>query len=142
MSTSPPRSRATPLVRGFAGACPHCGGRGIFAGVAELKDACPSCGFSFVREEGYWVGAMTVIMALVLILFGAWFVGGMLLTWPEVPWTTLLIGGLILNAIVPFTLYGWSKSIWVGLDLTFNPARAEEFRSGEQPGPRPSADAP
>ena len=130
------QSKITVIRRGLLGRCPHCGERGIFAGIAELKDACPACGFSFVREEGYWVGAMTVIMALVLIIFGAWFVGGMLLTWPDVPWTGLLIGGLVLNGIVPFVLYGWSKAIWVGLDLAFSPARAEEF------GARPAGDTP
>lgn len=129
--SSPPRPRILPLLRGFAGRCPHCGGRGIFAGIAELRDACPSCGFSFVREEGYWVGAMTVIFALILVVFGAWFVGGMLLTWPQVPWTGLLIGGLVLNGLLPVLGYGWSKAIWVGLDLTFTPARAEEFRRDE-----------
>jgi uncharacterized protein (DUF983 family) len=99
----------------------------VFKGIADLQDACPTCRFSFVREEGYWVGAMTVIMAIIILSFGAWFVGGMLITWPDVPWTALLIGGLIINGIVPIVLYGWSKTIWVGLDLAFNPARAEEF---------------
>lgn len=130
MNPTRPTSRLTPLVRGFRGACPHCGGRGIFRGIADLRDACPTCGFSFVREEGYWVGAMTVIMALILVLFGGWFVGGMVLTWPDVPWTGLLIGGVILNGLVPFVLYGWSKTIWLGLDMAFNPARADEFRAG------------
>jgi uncharacterized protein (DUF983 family) len=127
VQTSPPPSRIAPLARGVTGRCPNCGGRGIFAGIAELQEACPSCRFSFVREEGYWLGAMIVIMALVLVSFGLWFVGGMLLTWPDVPWTGLMIGGLLINGIIPFVLYGWSKSIWVGLDMTFNPARAEEF---------------
>jgi uncharacterized protein (DUF983 family) len=121
-------SRIVPLARGLAGRCPACGGRGVFASLNELQEACPTCRFSFVREEGYWLGAMIVIMALVLVTFGAWFVGGMLLTWPDVPWTGLLIGGILLNAIVPLVLYGWSKTIWVGLDLAFNPARAEEYR--------------
>jgi uncharacterized protein (DUF983 family) len=122
-----PPSRLTTLLRGVRGRCPNCGGRGIFAGIAELQDACPTCRFSFVREEGYWLGAMIVIMALVLVSFGTWFVGGMLLTWPDVPWTGLMIGGLLINGVIPFVLYGWSKAIWVGLDLAFNPARAEEF---------------
>jgi uncharacterized protein (DUF983 family) len=122
-----PPSRLTTLFRGVRGRCPNCGGRGIFAGIAELQDACPTCRFSFVREEGYWLGAMIVIMALVLVSFGTWFVGGMLLTWPDVPWTGLMIGGLLINGVIPFVLYGWSKAIWVGLDLAFNPARAEEF---------------
>lgn len=133
MTTSQPPSRITPLLRGVRGACPHCGGRGVFKGIADLKDACPTCRFSFVREEGYWVGAMTVIMAVILIVFGLWFVGGMLLTWPDVPWTVLLVGGLVLNGLVPVLLYGWSKTIWVGLDMTFNPARAEEFRDDPAP---------
>lgn len=124
-------SRIAPLVRGFVGACPNCGGRGVFASINELAEHCPTCRFSFVREEGYWVGAMTVIMAVILLVFGAWFVGGMLLTWPDVPWTGLMIGGVVLNALVPVLLYGWSKAIWVGLDLTFTPARADEFLPGE-----------
>lgn len=131
MQTSPPSSRVAPLGRGLAGRCPNCGGRGIFAGIAELQESCPTCRFSFVREEGYWLGAMIVIMALVLVSFGTWFVGGMLLTWPDVPWTALLIGGLVINGVIPFVLYGWSKAIWVGLDVTFNPARAEEFLPDE-----------
>ncbi|MEX0868767.1 MAG: DUF983 domain-containing protein [Nitriliruptoraceae bacterium] len=126
---STPRLR--PLIRGVQGRCPHCGGRGIFRGIANLEDACPSCGFSFVREDGYWVGAMTVNTAIILVVFGAWFVGGMVVTWPAVPWTGLLVGGIVVNSIIPFLLYGWSKAIWVGLDLTFNPARAHEFRPAD-----------
>lgn len=125
---SAPPSKPRVIARGLRGRCPHCGGRGIFAGLDELQEACPTCGFSFVREEGYWVGAMIVIFGVVLGIFAVWFVGGMLVTWPDVPWTVLLIGGLVLNGLVPFVLYGWSKAVWVGLDLAFNPARAEELR--------------
>ncbi len=128
-------SRATPLYRGLRGACPHCGGRGIFAGVNDLTDHCPTCRFSFVREEGYWLGAMIVIMALVILIFGTWTVGGLLLTWPDVPWTMLTVVGIGLNIVVPFALYGWSKTIWVGLDITFNPARIEEFAPDPDHGP-------
>ena len=105
----------------------------MFRSITELEDRCPTCGLSFVREEGYWVGAMTVIMALVLVIFGLFFVGGMLLTWPDVPWNLLLIGGILLNVVVPFALYGWSKTIWMGLDFAFNPARADDF-GGAQDG--------
>lgn len=107
----------------------------MFASITELVPVCPTCGFSFVREEGYWVGAMTVIMAIVLVVFGAWFVGGMIATWPDVPWTGLLVGGIVVNTLVPFLLYGWAKTIWVGLDLAFNPARAEEFLGSAPDGP-------
>ena len=127
MTASRSHSRITPLARGFAGRCPNCGSRGVFKGIADLKDACPTCRFSYVREEGYWLGAMIVIMALIIVSFGTFFIGGMLLTWPDVPWTGLLIGGLIINGLLPVFGYGWAKTIWVGLHLAFDPARAEEF---------------
>ena len=89
-------------------------------GVADLRDACPSCGLDFEREEGYWVGAMIVIFAVVEVVFGAVLVGGILLTWPDVPWTVLLVAGLVLNGVVPFVGYGWAKAIWLGLDRGFS----------------------
>jgi uncharacterized protein (DUF983 family) len=109
-------SRGQAVRRGLAGRCPRCGGRGIFKGVMDLTESCPTCGLAFEREEGYWVGAMIVIFALVEVVFGAVFVGGMLLTWPDVPWTGLLITGLVLNGVVPFVGYGWAKAIWLGFD--------------------------
>jgi uncharacterized protein (DUF983 family) len=126
VSDTAPRSRVTPLVRGVRGACPHCGGRGIFKGIADLKDACPTCRFSFVREEGYWLGAMIVAIGVTEALFGVWFVGGMLVTWPDVPWTMLLVGGLVLNATIPVVTYPWSKTTWMGLHHAFVPPDASE----------------
>ena len=116
-------SRGQAVRRGMAGRCPACGARGIFTGsvlMPDLKDACPSCGLTFAREEGYWVGAMIVIFALVEIVFGATLLFGILLTWPDVPWTALLITGLVLNGVVPFLGYGWAKAIWLGLDRGFS----------------------
>lgn len=120
--------RITALSRGLRGRCPNCGGRGVFRGIADLEEQCPTCGFSFVREEGYWVGAMVVIFGVIIVLYGTWLLGGLLLTWPDVPWNLLMIGGLIIAGISPLVLYGWSKTVWLGIDMTFNPARAEEFR--------------
>ncbi len=120
------RPRPVALARGLRGRCGNCGGRGILAGPLELRERCRGCGLSFVREEGYWVGAMTVIMALVIVTFAAFFVGGMLLTWPDVPWTPLLVGGLVINGLLPFLAYSWAKAVWLGLDLTFNPVQPED----------------
>ncbi len=114
-------ARMSPLARGLKGQCPRCGGRKIFTGMADLKDECPTCGLEFVREEGYWLGAMIVIMALVIISFTIFLGIGLLATWPDVPWTGLTIGGLVVNAIVPMALYGWSKTVWMGIDHSMNP---------------------
>jgi uncharacterized protein (DUF983 family) len=99
--------------------CPVCGQRGLFDSFFTIKTACPTCGLTFEREDGYWLGAMIVDMALVLVTFGVVFVGGMLLTWPDVPWTGLLYGTLALNLIVPIVGYPWSMTTWMGMHHAF-----------------------
>lgn len=131
--------RSARLSRGMRKRCARCGERDVWASFFELKDRCPRCGYLFVREDGYWVGAMTVIVVLTELVFGIAFVGGMLLTWPDVPWTGLLIAGLVLNAVVPVAFYPWSKTMWIGLDLFFSPPtaaeEAESIAAGQEPDP-------
>lgn len=98
----------------------------MFRSLTELHERCPTCGFGFVREEGYWLGAMVVIIAIVEVVFGALLVGAIASTWPDVPWTPLLIAGLVLNGVVPFVGYGWAKTIWMGIHYAFSPATATE----------------
>lgn len=114
------------LGRGMLQRCPRCGARGLFESFFRLRARCPGCGYGFEREEGYWLGSMIVIMALTLVVFGTVFVGGMVLTWPDVPWDLLLVLGLVVNLLVPILAYPWSQTTWMGLDLTFHPLEASE----------------
>ena len=82
-----------------------------------MVEQCPTCGRRFEREEGYWLGAMIVNIAVTEALFVVVFVGGMLVTWPDVPWTPLLIASIAVNAIVPVLFYPRSKTVWVALDV-------------------------
>ncbi len=133
-------SRGRIVLRGLCGHCPRCGGRGVFASLNELRERCPTCGLAFVREDGYWLGAMTVAILVVELVFGVFFIGGMLLTWPDVPWTGLLIGGLVLNATLPIVTYGWSKTVWLGLDLAFFPTSVLEEAEAITHADAPPAD--
>ena len=119
-------SRGTAVRRGVAGRCPRCGGRGILRGVWDLRTSCPTCHLDFEREEGYWVGAMIVIFAIVEVVFGALLVVGIATTWPDVPWTALLVAGVVLNGVVPFVGYGWAKAIWLGVDRGFSDVDAPD----------------
>jgi uncharacterized protein (DUF983 family) len=114
------------LGRGMARRCPRCGSGDLFASFFRLRSRCPRCAYGFEREEGYWLGAMIVIMALTELVFAAFFVGGMVLTWPDVPWTLLLVVGVALNIIVPVFGYPWSQTTWMGLHLAFHPLEAAE----------------
>lgn len=109
------------LGRGLAMRCSTCGSGGLFESFYTLHERCRTCGTAFEREEGYWVGAMIVLIAATEALFALWFVGGMLLTWPDVPWTALLVGGIVLNLTFPVLAYPWSKTAWMGLHDAFVP---------------------
>lgn len=104
------------LARGLGRACPRCGRRGIFVTYFTLRVRCPNCRMLLDREDGYWTGAIGVNLAVTEAVFGLAFGGGILFTWPDVPWTALLIGALLLNAVVPIVFYPMAKTIWLGLD--------------------------
>lgn len=90
-----------------------------------MVERCPGCDYVFEREEGYWVGALIVNTTVAIAVFFLIFVGGMLVTWPDVPWTTLSITSLVAMGVGPLLLYRQSKTIWVWLDLTFLPHKRE-----------------
>lgn len=116
----------TVVGRGLTGRCPGCGSRGIFKGVTDLKEDCPTCGLHFEREDGYWLGSMIVIMGMVLGTFGVVTVGGIALFWPDVPWTAVTIAGIAANVLVPTLGYGYAKSVWQGLSWGFSPPTTAE----------------
>ena len=111
---------------GMARRCARCGTGGIFRSYYRLHPTCPSCGMRFEREDGEWTGALTVIMAVTELIFGVFLVAGLFLTWPDVPWTTLLVGGIVINILAPVLLYPWSQSVWIGLHYAFVPLDAAE----------------
>ena len=122
---TPWRARSTGgqrVARGLRGRCPRCGARGIADGFLDLAERCPACSWTFEREEGFWVGAMVVLFAAVELLFGLLLLVVIVAAWPDVPWTPLLVAGLVLNGAVPFLLHRWSRSTWLGLHSAFVPA--------------------
>jgi uncharacterized protein (DUF983 family) len=119
--------RRAAVLRAFRRRCPWCGGRGVFASWFELRSACPTCGYRFAREEGYWVGAMVVIMGLIEAVFAVLMVGVIGLTYPDVPWRPLLVAGLALMVVVPILGYPLAKLLWIAIDLLVH------HRDGELP---------
>jgi len=114
--------------------CPVCGSSGIWSSFGQTVDQCPGCRYRYAREEGYWVGGLIVNLALAFLLFLLVFVGGMLVTWPDVPWTGLLIATVAAMVLAPVILYPQSKTIWVWLDLKVHPYEGDERDWERQPG--------
>ena len=119
------------LGRALRRRCPVCASGGIFDGWFTLRDRCPRCGFSFEREEGYWVGAMIVNIGGAQLLFFAVFLGGLALTYPDVPWTALLVAGLAVMAVFPIVFYPLSKMLWLWGDLAIR-GRTSDWGDGDR----------
>jgi uncharacterized protein (DUF983 family) len=114
------------MKRGLLRRCPRCGNGGIFDSYFKLKESCPTCGYSFERESGYWVGAIAINMAVAEAIFFVVFIAAILATMPGVEWIPLLFVALITNAVVPVLFYPFSKTVWMAGDLYFHRDREEE----------------
>lgn len=117
------------LFRGLTRRCPRCGEWKIFERWFTMVDRCPRCNLRFEREEGYWVGAMTMNIGVTELLFAALLVIAVVLTWPDIPVWPLVAAGVAINGIFPVVFYPFSKTIWLAVDLAYlHPLSTEEIQ--------------
>jgi uncharacterized protein (DUF983 family) len=113
------------LGRALRRRCPRCGSP-AFESFFTLRVHCDSCGLRFEREQGYWVGALIINTAVTFATFLVLFVGGMALTWPDVPWGVIAAVTLVSMILVPLLFYPLSKTIWMALELSWHPLEDQE----------------
>jgi uncharacterized protein (DUF983 family) len=108
--------------------CPHCGSRGILASWFRLKERCPRCKLHLHREEGdYFLGAYTIMLFAVEMLFAFGFLIVLLVTWPNPPWAAIQwVGAVVLFAGV-LIAYPFAKTLWLAIDLIFRPVSSTEL---------------
>lgn len=70
---------------------------------------------------------MIVATAFTLAGFLVVLVGGMAITWPDVPWNALLIAALVVTTTVPLFGFSTARTLWVSLDLAVRPLEPEEI---------------
>ena len=109
------------IARGLANRCPNCGGQHLFkeGKLFELNAGCPDCGLKFEKDEGFFLGAMSLnygvtlvcYLVPVLLLWYGGVLGGRLAV-------GLAIGG---SLVVPMLLYRSSRSWQLMLYYTFFP---------------------
>ncbi len=119
-------SKGQALWRGATKRCARCGERKLFRRWVSMVERCPRCGHHFERGDGFWLGSITVNMAFTFATFLLVFAGGMVATWPDVPWTLLLILTLTLNALFPVLFHPLSRTLWVGMEMAARPLEPRE----------------
>ena len=104
-----------------------------------MKPTCPDCHLLLDRgESDYFLGGYTInfVIAELLIVLGA--VAGIVLTWPQVPWTLITWALIVLMIVAPVLFYPFSKTLWLAVDLMFRPLTLGDLAGhGENLGDSP-----
>ncbi len=117
------------LWRGLTRRCARCGSGHLYESWFRMKERCPRCGYRFEREEGFFLGAYVVNLAvaetmlvMLCIVPLIWFLAanpGQAL-WPFVA------GGVVAAVVAPIAFYPFSRTLWVAFELILRPAEASE----------------
>ena len=117
------------LVRGLTKRCPLCGTGRLFTGWFRMKERCPGCHYRFEREEGFFLGAYVINLAItegLLILFAIIPAIALFAADPQRSASPLIVSGLIAAVLGPFAFYPFSKTLWTAIELIFRPKDATE----------------
>lgn len=117
------------LGRSLRKRCPICGAGRLFTRWFKMKDRCPGCGYLFEREEGFFLGAYVINLAIAqgaVIVLAVVPLIVRLAGDPDASIAPFLIGGAIGAVVAPILFYPWSKTIWTACDLILRPVHMSE----------------
>ena len=117
---------ATLLNRAIKRRCPNCGRGKVYRGLTQQK-VCTHCSYRYSREYGYFLGALIVTYAVIggLALAAMLTLATLGASVPIALGVPLAAGLLAVPVFVPF-----SHTLWMALDLRFDPPRPEDFEPG------------
>jgi len=112
------------LRRGLTKRCAVCGGGHLFDGWFRMKARCPRCDHKFEREEGFFLGAYTVNLAIaegLLLILAIVPLIVLLDADPDMSVWPILVTGLAAAIAAPLVFYPFSRTIWSAIDLVLRP---------------------
>ncbi len=101
------------LGRGLGNRCPNCGGKTLFQAGSwfEVNRSCGQCGLVFERDEGFFIGSMSINYGVTLVLFLTPII---VLTYKDYIGTTMAIVLSGVGALgFPVLFYRSSRSWWL-----------------------------
>ena len=118
------------VARGLTNRCPNCGGRTLFkpGALFEVNPECPRCGLKIERDEGFFIGSMSLNYGVTLVCF---LTPVLILAYKEVIGTTTAIVLAGIGAIlVPALFYRSSRSWWLMQYYFFLPQHLPANQTG------------
>jgi len=104
------------LARGLTKRCPRCGERDLFAGWLKIRDRCPRCTLRLEREEGGFLGAMTINYTATTLAWVIFLAAWLLVDLPGVNVTALTVASMAFVAVFPLLFFPFAKTIWAAVD--------------------------
>jgi uncharacterized protein (DUF983 family) len=90
--------------------CPVCGVGRLFRTTFGMREACPHCGVSYGREEGFWLGSMDINLTLSLLV-----ILGSLVFLPELDLGRELAFLGAAAVLLPAVLFRFVRGFWMAL---------------------------
>lgn len=106
----------TAFARGLRRRCPRCGSGGLFAGWLKIRDRCPACRLRLQREEGGFLGAMTINYAFTALVWVVMLTVWLAVDLPDVHVAALTIASLAVAGLVPVLFFPYAKTLWASVD--------------------------
>ncbi|MHC4821058.1 MAG: DUF983 domain-containing protein [Planctomycetota bacterium] len=98
--------------------CPRCKEGAVFGGLFRMHPGCTSCGLTFEREPGYFLGAMYFSYGMALV---AGFPLVLVLWLQEVPLSLITVALVIELVLLASPLFRYSRVLWLHFDHGFDP---------------------
>lgn len=131
---APAVSRWQVVSRGLTNRCPNCGGRTLFqpGRPFELYPECPRCGLRFEKDEGFFLGSMSLNYGMTIVLcLGP--IG--VLAWTGVLSVTVaVILAAVGSVLFPLLFYRSSRSWWLMNYYVFLPQHLPANRDRARDG--------
>lgn len=109
----------TLLSRAIRRQCPVCGHGNIFQGWISIKTECPNCKYVFVRESGYFLGALAVNIVVSELISMVILVA--LLIFTAMNWWQIELIVLPIALGLPFLLIPFARGLWMAIDIRVQP---------------------
>ena len=133
-------TRGQIIARGLTHRCPNCGGRTLFqpGRPFELNAACPRCGLRFEKDEGFFLGSMSLNYGMTILLC----LGPVaVLAWCRL--LSITTAAILAGAgavVFPMLFYRSSRSWWLMNYYVFLPQHLPANRAADQA--KPAGEAP
>lgn len=89
----------------------------------------------FEREQGGFLGAMTINFLVAVVVWVVMLVVVLVFTVPEVPVAPLMVASLVVLVVIPLWFYPRSKTLWAAIE--FLVARSDpDYRTPVRRDPR------